>query len=75
MQLEYVSRVKGETMTLERTARIRNGNWNLNSRLSEEIRRQIAQRCGTVHSYVLYTGYLPRRIRGEMRNYEVLPSI
>jgi hypothetical protein len=33
---------------------------------------QIASRRGTVHSYTLFTGYLARRIRGEMRSYEVL---
>lgn len=35
---------------------------------------QIALRCGTVHSSTLFTGYVPRRIRGEMFNYQVLPS-
>jgi hypothetical protein len=74
-QLEYVNRVTGETTTLQRSALIQNGRWSLNSKLSQEIRTQIAQRCGTVHSYVLFTGYLPRRMRGEMRNYEVLPSL
>ena len=76
VQLEYVSRTTGETTTLQRNARIQpNGSWRLNSQLSRETRTQIAGRCGTVHSYVLFTGYLPQRIRGEMRNFEVLPSI
>ncbi len=74
-QLEYVNRITGVTTTLQRTARISNGRWSLNSPLSQEIRKQIAQRCGTVHSYVLFTGYLPRTIRGEMRNFEVLPAL
>jgi len=32
----------------------------------------IARRVGTVHSYVLFTGYLPARMRGEMRSLQVL---
>jgi hypothetical protein len=75
VQLEYVSRTTGETTTLQRNARIQdNGDWSLDSQLTQAIRTQIAGRCGTVHSYVLFTGYLPQRIRGEMRNFEVLPS-
>jgi hypothetical protein len=74
-QLEYVDRVSGETTTLQRNATIRNGRWSLNSQLSSTVRAEIARRCGTVHSYVLFTGYLPRRLRGEMHNYEVLPSL
>ena len=75
VQLEYVKRSDGETVTIQRNARISNGRWRLNSPLSSTIRQQIAQRCGTVHSYTLFTGYLPQLLRGEMRSYEVLPSI
>jgi hypothetical protein len=76
VQLEYVSRTTGVTTTLQRNATIQpNGSWRLDSQLSPTIRAQIAGRCGTVHSYVLFTGYLPQRIRGEMTNFEVLPSI
>ncbi|MDP2710971.1 MAG: hypothetical protein Q8O56_07110 [Solirubrobacteraceae bacterium] len=74
VQLEYVNRLDGQIVTLERTARINNGRWSLNSQLSQTILAQIALRCGTVHSYTLFTGYLPARMRGEMRAYQVLPS-
>ena len=53
-------------------ARIRNGRWHLDSPLPADVRREIAARDGTLHSYVLFTGYEPRRIRGEMRSFEVL---
>ncbi|MEA2218432.1 MAG: hypothetical protein QOJ35_1058 [Solirubrobacteraceae bacterium] len=75
VQLEYVNRNDGETVTLERSALIQNGRWSVNSELTPSIRTQIAQRCGTVHSYVLFTGYRPRLIRGEMHSFEVLPSL
>ncbi len=75
VQVEYVNRFGGLTVTLERSARISStGRWALNTELSPGIRAQIALRCGTVHSYVLFTGYFPRRIRGEMRSLQVLPS-
>ena len=75
VQLEYVDRATGLTVTLQRNARIQNGRWSLNSQLSAGILAQIALRCGTVHSYTLFTGYLPRRMRGEMRAFQVLPAI
>jgi hypothetical protein len=75
VQLEYVKRADGETVTIQRNAKISNGRWRLNSPLSSTIRAQIARRCGTVHSYTLFTGYQPQLLRGEMRSYEVLPSI
>ena len=53
-------------------ARIRNGRWQLDSPLPADVRSDIALRDGTLHSYVLFTGYEPRRIRGEMRSFEVL---
>ena len=75
VQLEYVNRADGETVTLERSALINDrGLWSLNASLSPSIRAQIAARCGTVHSYILFTGYRPRRIRGEMFSREVLPA-
>lgn len=75
VQLEFVNRVDGETVTLERSALINpRGRWNLNASLSPSIRGQIAARCGTLHSYILFTGYFPLRIRGEMFSREVLPA-
>lgn len=53
-------------------ARIRDGRWQLDSPLPADVRSDIAARDGTLHSYVLFTGYEPRRIRGEMRSFEVL---
>jgi len=74
VQLEFVNGVTGETITLEFKARISNGTWSLSTQLSAAILALIASRCGTVHSYTLFTGYLPRKIRGEMRSYQVLPA-
>jgi hypothetical protein len=72
-QLEYVDRVSGETTTLEFLSRIQGGKWLLNVQLPAPALAAIARRCGTVHSYTLFTGYLPQRIRGEMFSYQVLP--
>ncbi|MDQ3630845.1 MAG: integrin alpha [Actinomycetota bacterium] len=72
VQIEWVN--NGETTTLERTAPIRDGRWALDAKLSDVVARAIAGREGTVHSYTLFTGDLPRRARGEMRSLEVLPA-
>lgn len=70
VQLEYYS--AGQTTTLERFATISNGAWNLDVTLTAQQQTAIAQRQGTVHSYILFTGYLPRQMRGEMVSYQVL---
>ncbi len=70
VQLEYV--VDGATRTRQYTARISDGRWSLNQQLSQTIRDEIARRSGTVHSYTLFTGYLPARMRGEMRSFQIL---
>ncbi|HEV2770423.1 MAG TPA: integrin alpha, partial [Solirubrobacteraceae bacterium] len=70
VQIEWVN--DGKTTTLQRNARIRDGRWRLDAELSELVLRSISRREGTVHSYTLFTGYLPRRIGGEMRPYQVL---
>ena len=70
VKIEYV--VAGKTHTREFKAPIANGRWSLNQRLSQGVREAIAKRTGTVHSYTLFTGYMPRRIRGEMRSLQVL---
>ncbi len=70
VQIEYV--VAGKTHMREFKARIAHGRWSLDERLSQTVRNAIAQRTGTVHSYTLFTGYYPRRIRGEMRSFQVL---
>ena len=74
VQIEYVNRAAGQTVTRQFKATINRGRWNLNVALPAAALAQIAARCGTVHSYTLFTGYIPRRIRGEMRAFEVLPS-
>lgn len=70
VQLEYFS--GGRTTTLEKTAPITNGSWRLDALLSPAEQAAIAARGGTVHSYILFTGYLPAKMRGEMQAYEVL---
>ncbi|HWI06146.1 MAG TPA: hypothetical protein VNT54_01365 [Solirubrobacteraceae bacterium] len=70
VQMEYVA--AGTTHTREFKARIASGRWSLNEQLSQTVRTGIAQRTGTVHSYTLFTGYYPRRIRGEMRSFQIL---
>jgi hypothetical protein len=70
VQLEYAA--DGRTRTHQFLARIANGSWTLNQELSQTIRDEIARRTGAVHSYTLFTGYLPARIRGEMRSFQVL---
>ncbi|MDP2711199.1 MAG: fibronectin type III domain-containing protein [Solirubrobacteraceae bacterium] len=70
VQLQYYS--AGTTTTLEKFAPISNGTWTLNAPLTAEEQIAITGRQGTVHSYILFTGYLPARMRGEMRSFEVL---
>jgi hypothetical protein len=62
----------GQDHALELQARIRDGSWVLDKALPATVRQQIADRDATVHSYTLFTGYLPARMRGEMRAYQVL---
>jgi hypothetical protein len=62
----------GEDHSLELQAHIRGGRWALDEALPATVLEQIADRDGTVHSYTLFTGYLPARMRGEMEAYQVL---
>ena len=73
-QLQFVDGVTGETVTFERRAQIQNGRWSLNAQIPADILARLLARCGTVHSYTLFTGYMPRRMRGEMRSFQVLPA-
>ncbi|HVW19509.1 MAG TPA: hypothetical protein VHB30_14800 [Solirubrobacteraceae bacterium] len=70
VQLEYYS--GGQTTTLEHSAPIADGRWSLDYTLTPAELGAINARAGTVHSYILFTGYLPARMRGEMQAYEVL---
>ena len=70
VQLEYYA--NGKTTTLEKYAPINNGSWRLDEPLNANEQAAIAARRGVVHSYILFTGYLPAKMRGEMQSYEVL---
>lgn len=63
------------TQTREFTARIRNGRYSFDAPLPPDVLAGIAQRRGVVHSYTLFTGYFPRRIRGEMESFQVLGPV
>ncbi|MFP5362555.1 MAG: hypothetical protein ACLGI5_07475, partial [Thermoleophilia bacterium] len=60
-----------QTRALKFSARIRNGRYRFDERLSANVLSEIARRRGVVHSYTLFTGYLGNRIRGEMSSFEV----
>ena len=62
----------GQDRLLELDAPIRDGRWSLDEALPATAINDIARRSGTLHSYTLFTGYLPARMRGEMRSYQVL---
>ena len=70
VQLQYV--VDDLTETVELRGRISDGRWNIDQALPDSVRKGIARREGTLHSYTLFTGYFERRIRGEMRSFQVL---
>lgn len=70
VQIQYES--DGQTRTLQFLAPILDGKWSMNEKLARNVVDGIERRTGTVHSYTLFTGYMPRRMRGEMRSYQVL---
>lgn len=74
VQLEWVDKFTGQLIVVERQARIRNGRWGIRYQLPPGVIDQINDRCTTVHSYVLFTGYQPRFMRGEMRAFQVMPE-
>ena len=74
LQLEWVDRRDGAIIVVERQARIRNGRWGIRSQLPPGVISQINNRCTTVHSYVLFTGYQALDMRGEMRAFQVMPA-
>lgn len=72
LQLVYEPPV-GEARTLEYKDRISStGRYSFDVELPPDVVAEIATRRGVVHSYTLFTGYLPRRIRGEMESFQVL---
>jgi hypothetical protein len=70
VQSEYVA--GGRTITVRFRAAVRGGRWSLDAPLPVPLRAGLDARSGTVHSYTLFTGYLPRRVRGELRSFQVL---
>ncbi len=59
---------------LELRGSIAGGRWSIDEPLSPQTLAELGARIGAVHSYTLFTGYLPERIRGEMRAFQVLPD-
>jgi hypothetical protein len=74
LQLEWVNRSDGAIIVVERQAIIRNGRWGIRYQLPPGVISQINNRCTTVHSYVLFTGYQALNMRGEMRAFQVMPA-
>lgn len=62
----------GQDRMYEVNTRIRDGRWELDDELPDDVITALSSRDGTVHSYTLFTGYLPARMRGEMQAYQVL---
>jgi hypothetical protein len=62
----------GRTRTEQFDAAIAKGRWTLSARPPAGVRAAIAGRSGTLDADVLYTGDRARRLRGELRSYEVL---
>jgi hypothetical protein len=69
LQVQYV--VAGQTETVKLRGRIDEGRWKIDEALSTDVLLGLLAREGPVHSYTLFTGYYPRRIRGEMQSYQV----
>jgi hypothetical protein len=74
VQLEWVNATDGSIVLLERQALIHAGRWGVRYQLPPGIVDQIAHRCSTVQSYVLFTGFQPRLMNGEMRSFQVMPA-
>ena len=70
LQLSY--QVGCANRLLELRGAIADGRWSIDEPLSPQTIGELVTRVGAVHSYTLFTGYLPARIRGEMRAFQVL---
>ena len=70
LQLSYQFGCDNRVLELRGT--IAGGRWSIDEPLSPQALTELASRVGAVHSYTLFTGYLPARIRGEMRAFQVL---
>ncbi|MDP1846697.1 MAG: fibronectin type III domain-containing protein [Solirubrobacteraceae bacterium] len=71
LQLSY--QLHCASRLLELRGSIADGRWSIDEPLSPQTLAEIGARIGAVHSYTLFTGYLPARMRGEMRAFQVLP--
>lgn len=74
VRLQLVLTAAGTTRTFEYKAAISGGRFRYEQPLPAEVLRLIGQRSGVLQSYTLFTGYLPARMRGEMKSYQVLPA-
>ena len=77
VQLEWVNGRDGSIGVLERQAKIgarAPGRWGVRSQLPPNVLKQIANRCSSLQSYVLFTGYQKLLMRGEMRAFQVTPA-
>jgi hypothetical protein len=71
VQLRYV--VDAQIVTRSFSTRVVGaGRWSLNSPLGDIIQAELNRRWGPVTAAVLYPGYAPRGIRGDLRSYQVL---
>jgi len=70
LQLSY--QFNCDQRLLELRGAIAGGRWSIDQPLSPQTLGEISARIGAVHSYTLFTGYLPARMRGEMRAFQVL---
>jgi glycosyl hydrolase family 26 len=72
VRIQLVYTAGAQRVVRELTAPIHRGRWRLDRALSPDTVAGIDQRDGTLHAYTLFTGYLPARMRGEMRSAQVL---
>lgn len=72
VRTQIMYRVGGVNLMREYSAPIRNGRWVLDVELAPAVVKEIEARQGTLQANTLFTGYLPARMRGEMRSYQVL---
>jgi hypothetical protein len=74
IHLEWVNRIDGSLGAVEVLAPVASGRWRVSSPLPPDSLDQIARRCSEVQSTVLFTGYQPLLMRGEVRSLRVLPA-
>jgi hypothetical protein len=70
LQLQWTE--NGASESREYNTQIKSGSWNLKEDLDDATLGSIANRDGTLHSSILFTGDFSQRMRGEMKSYQVL---